>query len=103
MITGTHTMIYVDGFNLYYGALKGTAYKWLNFEALFARVFSQQQDCRYPVLHRSNQCASLRPGSTVAAATLFPCAPDAFLGVDHRGPLSLSSQVHVAGQSTSRW
>ncbi|MBP7275756.1 MAG: NYN domain-containing protein [Kiritimatiellae bacterium] len=39
MITGTPTMIYVDGFNLYYGALKGTPYKWLNFEALFARVF----------------------------------------------------------------
>jgi hypothetical protein len=24
------TNIYIDGFNLYYGALKGTAYKWLN-------------------------------------------------------------------------
>jgi hypothetical protein len=26
---------YVDGFNLYYGCLKGTAYKWLDLEALF--------------------------------------------------------------------
>ena len=26
--------VYVDGFNLYYGALKGTAYKWLNPVAL---------------------------------------------------------------------
>lgn len=24
------TIVYVDGFNLYYGALKGTRYKWLN-------------------------------------------------------------------------
>ncbi len=24
------TIVYVDGFNLYYGALKGTPYKWLN-------------------------------------------------------------------------
>ncbi len=24
------TRVYVDGFNLYYGALKGTPYKWLN-------------------------------------------------------------------------
>ncbi len=24
------TYIYVDGFNLYYGALKGTAWKWLD-------------------------------------------------------------------------
>ncbi len=28
------TNIYVDGFNLYYGALKGTPYKWLNLERL---------------------------------------------------------------------
>jgi hypothetical protein len=27
--------VYVDGFNLYYGALKGTAYKWLDLDALF--------------------------------------------------------------------
>jgi hypothetical protein len=28
------TWVYVDGFNLYYGALKGTPYKWLNLAAL---------------------------------------------------------------------
>lgn len=27
-------IIYVDGFNLYYGAVKGTHYKWLNINAL---------------------------------------------------------------------
>jgi len=27
--------IYVDGFNLYYGALKNTAYKWLDLDTLF--------------------------------------------------------------------
>jgi hypothetical protein len=27
--------IYVDGLNLYYGCLKGTAYKWLDLNALF--------------------------------------------------------------------
>lgn len=32
------THVYVDGFNLYYGALKGTPYKWLNLEALFDQV-----------------------------------------------------------------
>jgi Protein of unknown function (DUF3995)/NYN domain len=30
--------VYVDGFNLYYGALKGTPYKWLDLEALSRRV-----------------------------------------------------------------
>ncbi len=28
------TNVYVDGFNLYYRALKGTPYKWLNLDAL---------------------------------------------------------------------
>jgi len=28
------TNVYVDGFNLYYGAVKGTPYKWLNLEEL---------------------------------------------------------------------
>lgn len=30
--------VYVDGFNLYYGAVKGTPYKWLNLVALARRV-----------------------------------------------------------------
>jgi uncharacterized LabA/DUF88 family protein len=28
------TIVYVDAFNLYYGCLKGTAYRWLNLEQL---------------------------------------------------------------------
>jgi uncharacterized LabA/DUF88 family protein len=32
------TFVYVDGFNLYYGAVKGTPYKWLDLKALFTRV-----------------------------------------------------------------
>lgn len=32
------TYIYVDGFNLYYRALKNTPYKWLDLKALFSRV-----------------------------------------------------------------
>ena len=30
--------VYIDGFNLYYGALRGTAYKWLDLEAWCARL-----------------------------------------------------------------
>ncbi|MPZ21286.1 MAG: NYN domain-containing protein, partial [Luteitalea sp.] len=29
------TIVYVDGFNLYYGAVKGTPYKWLNLQRYF--------------------------------------------------------------------
>ena len=34
------TIVYVDGFNLYYGAVKGTPYKWLDLGALFRRVLA---------------------------------------------------------------
>ena len=33
--------VYVDGLNLYYGALQGTPYKWLDLSALCARAFPQ--------------------------------------------------------------
>ena len=32
------TFVYVDGFNLYYGALKGTPFKWLDPVSLFEKV-----------------------------------------------------------------
>jgi hypothetical protein len=38
------TVIYIDGFNLYYGSLKGTPYKWLDLCGLFDRILPP--DCR---------------------------------------------------------
>lgn len=32
------TRIYIDGYNLYYGCLKGTPYKWLDLLTLFERI-----------------------------------------------------------------
>ena len=37
------TNVYVDGFNLYYGALRGTPYKWLDLEELCRRVLGPQR------------------------------------------------------------
>lgn len=37
------TNVYVDGFNLYYGCLKGTPHKWLNLEALFDQALPKNQ------------------------------------------------------------
>jgi uncharacterized LabA/DUF88 family protein len=37
------TIVYVDGFNLYYGALKGTAHKWLNLMALCQFLLPKNQ------------------------------------------------------------
>lgn len=35
--------VYIDGFNLYYGCLKGTAYKWLDLEALAKRLLPKDE------------------------------------------------------------
>ena len=32
------TYIYIDGFNFYYGAVKGTPFKWLDFRAFFTCI-----------------------------------------------------------------
>jgi hypothetical protein len=30
----SRTNVYIDGFNLFYGALKGSRYKWLDLDVL---------------------------------------------------------------------
>lgn len=37
--TRPRAFVYVDGFNLYYGSLKGTPYRWLDVGALATRLF----------------------------------------------------------------
>ena len=37
------TNIYIDGFNLYYATLKGTAYKWLDVRRLAAVLFPEER------------------------------------------------------------
>jgi uncharacterized LabA/DUF88 family protein len=37
------TILYIDGFNLYYSAVKGTSLRWLNPVALVARAFPRNQ------------------------------------------------------------
>lgn len=36
-----NTNVYVDGFNLFYGALKGTPYKWLDLDALVTNIVKE--------------------------------------------------------------
>jgi hypothetical protein len=40
---GRKTYVYVDGFNLYYGAVRRTPYKWLNLRAMCERLFPKNQ------------------------------------------------------------
>ncbi len=36
------TSIYIDGFNFYYGAVKDSPYKWLNFKSLFSSLLNDK-------------------------------------------------------------
>ena len=40
------TIVYVDGFNLFYRALKGTSWKWLDLHSLFRTVLGSHHDIR---------------------------------------------------------
>jgi hypothetical protein len=37
------TNVYVDAFNLYYGSLRGTPYRWLDLGALCARLLPKDR------------------------------------------------------------
>ena len=37
------TIFYIDGFNFYYSAVKGTPLRWLNFQSLFQRLFPKNE------------------------------------------------------------
>lgn len=55
------TYVYVDGFNLYYGALKNSPYKWLDIKDLFKRILrpsNEIQAIKYYI--RPFPCASSR-------------------------------------------
>ncbi len=58
------TYIYVDGFNFYYGAVKKTAYKWLDFKKLFTHILSSQ-----------NQIISIKYFTALVSGKLDPDQP----------------------------
>lgn len=47
------TNVYVDGFNLYYGAVKGTPYKWLNIRRCCELVFPRHN------IHEIHYCTAI--------------------------------------------
>ncbi|TLX22873.1 NYN domain-containing protein [Thermomonas fusca] len=42
MVGKLSTAVYIDGYNLYYGRIRGTAHKWLDVVALFRALLNQQ-------------------------------------------------------------
>lgn len=52
------TVVYVDGFNLYYGCLKKSPFKWLDLKALFSNLLDsshQIQKIKYYTAHISSR------------------------------------------------
>ncbi|MGK5089203.1 NYN domain-containing protein [Bdellovibrionota bacterium FG-2] len=37
------TIVYIDGFNLYYGCLKGTPYRWLNLRTMVEKILPKNE------------------------------------------------------------
>ena len=76
--TGKRTFVYVDGFNLYYRALRKTKYKWLNLEALATALLDESNQLtkiRYftaPVSGKFNAQAPIRQGKYMQALGTLP-------------------------------
>lgn len=47
------TRVYIDGYNLYYGCLKGTAFKWLDISSLFKKYVLLESS---PFYNANSQC-----------------------------------------------
>ena len=50
------SIIDIDGFNLYYGALKGTQWKWLNLEKLFSYIRQDDEILQIKYFTALNNC-----------------------------------------------
>ena len=66
--------VYVDGFNLYYGAVKGTSYKWLNPVELARQLVPADYDLVEPIrmvtTERGKPVMVVCPGRWAMAAKL---------------------------------
>lgn len=73
------TYVYVDGFNLYYRALRGTGYKWLNLQVLVEGLLDSEneiQQIRYftaPVSGKLDPGQPIRQQRYLQALSTLPC------------------------------
>jgi hypothetical protein len=73
------TYVYVDGFNLYYRALKNTRFKWLNLEILVKDLLDPENEIsciRYftaPVSGKLDPAQPVRQQTYLQALKTIPC------------------------------
>lgn len=69
--------VYVDGYNLYYGRLRGTPYKWIDLVLLFDRLLQKQDpSCRIDVV---NYFSAFCLAKFATNGNASPLAQDKFL------------------------
>lgn len=69
------TAVYIDGYNLYYGRLRNTAYKWLDVVALFDTLIKVQDPSSSLEVVKLFTTPALARFATHGAASVA-CAPD---------------------------
>lgn len=67
---GIRTAVYIDGYNLYYGRLRGTAYKWLDVVALFDALLGQRDQGEQLVFVKLFTAPALATFATHGAASV---------------------------------
>jgi uncharacterized LabA/DUF88 family protein len=79
--TPKRAIVYIDGFNLYYGALKGSQYKWLNLEKYFHLLLPNDdiQKIRYFTARVVGKEHAKRQDAYLAALATLPLV-DVVLG-----------------------
>ena len=72
MMTANRSIVYIDGFNLYYGSVRGGPNKWLNIQEYFTRLRQNDQiQCIYYFTakvkgpHGANQATYLKALATL--------------------------------------
>lgn len=78
MVKKPRTIVYIDGFNLYYGAVKDTPYKWLNLRRYFEMIRNADEivEIKYFTAlivgpTRPNQDVYLRALATLPALSVY--------------------------------
>jgi hypothetical protein len=105
VLTSVRTHVYVDGFNLYYGAVDGTPYKWLDIVALCRKLLPRNTIARvhyFTALVKdtpSDRTKSVRQQTFIRALETFPeitVTYGSFLANKKRMPLASGNPQEIA-------
>ena len=74
------TFIYIDGFNFYYGAVKNTPYKWLDFKSLFQKLLNPNNQIIEIKYFTALVSGKYNPQKPIKQKTFFTCFSKLYSG-----------------------